>query len=706
MMRLRNLILFVLFLPWGARRSTRIVDSDHDRQEQGQTLANGHEVSAETREAFIPTGSWVRGFHRAPPQAVIPRYNYKQVGRHAGHLESHRAAPLLRVGSLLMADTGFNADQLQSEELVDKDENEGLQEKNAADESKLEANTGPNSDQLPSEEAADKEENEGLQEAIADDRAKLQADTDTNADQLSSKEASGKDEREKVQGAIAALEAKLITARGRLSTARSDLKDVGENGYLLVAADFERYKRKAEAEMSSQQQYGKVNTLRGLLPFVERLDFLQSGEGSSEAAAIDSFYAGIHSDVQRLLRDWKVTPLAVAAGQKLDYTLHRAVDKVVSEEVPTGVIIEVREQGWKVEDKILREASVVVSSGPPKPPPADEEKPGEATAVSSETEVDAADQAAEATAESAANIDNNVSEANKAGRVGDPRMAIETSQWTRRLRQDGGRSRRWQMQRWRARPPVASESKHAEEGVDETTSDTDGPEAVATEEGVDETTRDMDEPEAVATEVVVDETTSDTDESEAAATEKKEAKSLDGGDLLSSMSFLKAKLKVLENELLEVEEQTETAKASAEEVSKEWTQQRKRLELDVENYKRRHIARKEEAQLDARINVLKGFLSVLDNFDRARACVSPDGEAQETRNAMYEQMHADLMAALGELGLEKVETVGAEFDYNLHNVIQQVPSDEYDSGVVVLEMQAGYTCKGKLVRAAYVAVAL
>ena len=34
----------------------------------------------------------------------------------------------------------------------------------------------------------------------------------------------------------------------------------------------------------------------------------------------------------------------------------------------------------------------------------------------------------------------------------------------------------------------------------------------------------------------------------------------------------------------------------------------------------------------------------------------------------------------------------------------QIPSDEYDEGLVAEEMQPGFTCNGKLVRAAYVMV--
>ena len=95
---------------------------------------------------------------------------------------------------------------------------------------------------------------------------------------------------------------------------------------------------------------------------------------------------------------------------------------------------------------------------------------------------------------------------------------------------------------------------------------------------------------------------------------------------------------------------------------------------------------------------------MLDNFDRARTSISPDGATQEATNAEYQEVHARLMATLGELGMEKIEAVGTEFDYNLHMAIQQQPSDEYDEGVVCAEMQPGYTLGGKLLRAAYVLV--
>jgi len=83
-MRLRCLELFVLFLPNGARRSIHIDDSHQRAQQQKNTLANGLEVSAEAREAFIPGGFRVGALRRAGLRAGASHNGFKQVGQRAG----------------------------------------------------------------------------------------------------------------------------------------------------------------------------------------------------------------------------------------------------------------------------------------------------------------------------------------------------------------------------------------------------------------------------------------------------------------------------------------------------------------------------------------------------------------------------------------------------------------------------------------------
>ena len=150
--------------------------------------------------------------------------------------------------------------------------------------------------------------------------------------------------------------------------------------------------------------------------------------------------------------------------------------------------------------------------------------------------------------------------------------------------------------------------------------------------------------------------------------------------------------------------ETERTHAAAAAAAEEWSDMRTRLQTDLDNFEARHANQTAEAVVEATIKLLQEFLPVLDNFDRARASVSPEGEGAEGVNKQYLEMHESLMAALSEMGIEQIPTVGEAFDYNLHNAIQQMPSDEYEEDVVCAEMQPGYTCKGQLVRAAYVMV--
>jgi len=70
MMHLRGLVLSVLLLPGGARRSFRIRNSHQYAQQQHTKLANGLEVAAETQEASIPGGFGTGVSRRAALRAV------------------------------------------------------------------------------------------------------------------------------------------------------------------------------------------------------------------------------------------------------------------------------------------------------------------------------------------------------------------------------------------------------------------------------------------------------------------------------------------------------------------------------------------------------------------------------------------------------------------------------------------------------------
>jgi len=119
MMHLFGLVLFLLFLANGARRSIRIDDSRIDAQRQDNALANHLEVSAVARQALIPGGTRNHIFRRAGLRAGALPERSKQDAWRAGYFEPQRSAPLFRFGSgrakvALRAATGPKEDQFAS----------------------------------------------------------------------------------------------------------------------------------------------------------------------------------------------------------------------------------------------------------------------------------------------------------------------------------------------------------------------------------------------------------------------------------------------------------------------------------------------------------------------------------------------------------------------------------------------------------------
>jgi molecular chaperone GrpE len=69
-----------------------------------------------------------------------------------------------------------------------------------------------------------------------------------------------------------------------------------------------------------------------------------------------------------------------------------------------------------------------------------------------------------------------------------------------------------------------------------------------------------------------------------------------------------------------------------------------------------------------------------------------------------QMIYRQLVDFLKKEGVERMETVGKEFDPNLHEAVGWVESEDKD-GIIMEEVQAGYTYKGKLLRPAKVKVA-
>jgi molecular chaperone GrpE len=141
-----------------------------------------------------------------------------------------------------------------------------------------------------------------------------------------------------------------------------------------------------------------------------------------------------------------------------------------------------------------------------------------------------------------------------------------------------------------------------------------------------------------------------------------------------------------------------TLKRQFEDRSSQYT----RLYADFENFRKRIEREKEETEDKINAKILKKFLPVVDDFERAQLQINPKAEA--TIHKSYQSLYKQLLKCLKESGMLRMEVVGQEFDPNFHEAIAQGPSPEYDEGIVMNELRPGYLLGERVLRHALVKV--
>jgi molecular chaperone GrpE len=128
-----------------------------------------------------------------------------------------------------------------------------------------------------------------------------------------------------------------------------------------------------------------------------------------------------------------------------------------------------------------------------------------------------------------------------------------------------------------------------------------------------------------------------------------------------------------------------------------------RAVADLENARRRARKEKEDAVKYAAVPLIESLLPVLDNFERA---LDSADVSEEQRGFLegVEMVYRQLLQALSDSGLSLVEAVGMPFDPHVHNAVLQVESTEYESGIVVEELQSGYRYRDRVIRPTMVKV--
>ena len=130
--------------------------------------------------------------------------------------------------------------------------------------------------------------------------------------------------------------------------------------YLRLSAEFDNYRKRTLKEKMDLIASGGEDVIKALLPVMDDID--RALAAMTDAKDVEAVRKGVELISQKLLDMLHGKGLSEieALGQELDTDLHEAVAKFAAGEEKKGKIIDVVQKGYKLKDKVVRYAKVVV----------------------------------------------------------------------------------------------------------------------------------------------------------------------------------------------------------------------------------------------------------------------------------------------------------------------------------------------------------
>jgi molecular chaperone GrpE len=169
-------------------------------------------------------------------------------------------------------------------------------------------------------------------------------------------------EEPEAQAASAVLE-DLESLRSRVTVAEQQRDE-----YLALLqrarADFENYQKRIQRDRSEERRYAHAAFARELLPVLDNLRrALDAARQQAEKGPLVEGVGLVQSQLLEILGRFGVTPIH-ALGQPIDPNLHEGVLHQPRADAAPGTVVEVLEPGYRLHERVLRPARVVVAAPP------------------------------------------------------------------------------------------------------------------------------------------------------------------------------------------------------------------------------------------------------------------------------------------------------------------------------------------------------
>jgi molecular chaperone GrpE len=129
-------------------------------------------------------------------------------------------------------------------------------------------------------------------------------------------------------------------------------------------ADYENAHQRNRRDRDQEKKYAAGPLAKELLPAFDNLErALNTAKAANDTSPLAQGVALVHSQLLDALKRQGITRMETL-GQPFDPHLHQGVMQMPSADKPAGTILQVLEQGFMIHDRVLRPASVVISTTP------------------------------------------------------------------------------------------------------------------------------------------------------------------------------------------------------------------------------------------------------------------------------------------------------------------------------------------------------
>jgi molecular chaperone GrpE len=148
--------------------------------------------------------------------------------------------------------------------------------------------------------------------------------------------------------------------------ARAAKADENWERLLRATADFENFKKRAARERQDATRYANEALIQKLIPVLDNFEMALAAAQTNAANGLQSLQAGI-AMIQQQLKGTLVeagVEEVDAAGKPFDPNLHEAVSQQETNDAPEGQVVQQLRKGYKLRERLLRPATVVVAKKP------------------------------------------------------------------------------------------------------------------------------------------------------------------------------------------------------------------------------------------------------------------------------------------------------------------------------------------------------